>query len=343
MIAPRFRPLLSVLAALSLLLLATGAALAQAKDASQRDGYRYFEIGDVAAARPQPTSAGLLMVGGGDWPYDAFRWFIAKAGHGRIVVLRASGTTESQDEFYKEIGGVTAVQTILFQDRKAASDPQVLEIVRKADGLFLAGGDQSNYVRMWKGTPLNALINEHVRAGKPLGGTSAGLAIQGAYSYGAMDGGSIDSPTALANPLGKGVTLVDDFLHLPHLQHVITDSHFNARERQGRLITFMARVSQEHPASAPLFGLGIDEYTALCVDADGKGQVYSGNGGHVWLFRAAREFTPLVAKKPLTATDIDVTGLDSGSTLYLQDMRVERAGFERRYQVKAGQLSETPR
>jgi cyanophycinase len=340
MSAIRFRPLLAVLL---LWLLGTGPALAQAGDGSQRDGYRYFEIGNVAAARPQPTSAGLLMVGGGDWPYDAFRWFIAKAGHGRIVVLRASGTVESQDEFFKEIGGVSAVQTIVFEDRKAASDPQVLAIVRNADGIFLAGGDQSNYVRMWKGTPLNQLLDAHVRAGKPLGGTSAGLAIQGAYSYGAMDGGSIDSPTALANPLGKGVTLVDDFLHLPHLQHVITDSHFNARQRQGRLIAFMARVAQEHPASAPLFGLGIDEYTALCVDADGVGKVYSGNGGHVWLFRAARQASPLQAGKPLTASDIDVTGLDTGSTLRLQDMAVERAGFERRYQVQAGELGESPR
>ncbi|GGD49231.1 cyanophycinase [Pseudoxanthomonas indica] len=335
--------LVTLLAVMSLMLAASGGALAQTGDGSQRNGYRYFEIGDVAAKRPQPTSAGLLMVGGGDWPYDAFRWFIAKAGHGRIVVLRASGTVESQDEFFKEIGGVTAVQTIVFEDRRAASDPQVLAIVRQADGIFLAGGDQSNYVRMWKGTALNELLDAHVRAGKPLGGTSAGLAIQGAYSYGAMDGGSIDSPTALADPLGKGVTLVDNFLHLPHLQHVITDSHFNARERQGRLIAFMARVSQEHAAAKPLYGLGIDEYTALCVDADGKGQVYSGNGGHVWLFRTPRELTPLLAKKPLSARDIDVTGLDSGSTLHLQDMRVERAGFERRYQVKAGVLSESPR
>lgn len=344
MIPLRFRQLL---AAASLIVFGSGVALAQATDGSQRDGYRYFEIGDVAAPRPQPTSFGLMMVGGGDWPYDAFRWFIAKAGYGRIVVLRASGTVESQDEFYKEIGGVTAVQTIVFEDRRAASDPKVLEIVRNADGIFLAGGDQSNYVRMWKGTPLNELLDAHVRANKPLGGTSAGLAIQGAYSYGAMDNGSIDSPKALSNPLGSGVTLVDNFLHLPHLQHVITDSHFNARERQGRLIAFMTRVSQDYLSKqatpAPLFGLGIDEYTALCVDGQGQGQVYSGNGGHVWLFRMPRQFDPLVAKKPLTATDVDVTGLDSGSTLHLQDMRVERPGFERRYQVKAGKLSENPR
>ena len=90
----------------------------------------------------------------------------------------------------------------------------VLEIVRKADGIFIAGGDQANYVRYWKGTPLNEALNQHVRDGKPLGGTSAGLAIMGAYSYGAMDGGSLTSADALKDPLGPAVTLVDDFLQL---------------------------------------------------------------------------------------------------------------------------------
>lgn len=312
-----------------------------ATDGSQRDGYRYFEIGNVTAQRPGPTSAGLLMVGGGDWPYDGFRWFIEKAGHGRIVILRASGTTESQDEFFKEIGGITGAQTIVFEDRRAASDPKVLEIVRQADGIFLAGGDQSNYVRFWKGTPLNRLIDEHVRAGKPLGGTSAGLAIQGAWSYGAMDGGSLESKTALADPLGPEVTLVDDFLHLPHLQRVITDSHFDARHRQGRLITWLARLSQQQHRQ-DLIGLGIDEYTALAVDADGVGKVFSGNGGHVWLFRTPAHSDPLKPGQPLTAHNVAVTGLGVDSVLRLPTLAIERPAFQRRYDVKAGTLLTTP-
>lgn len=314
-------------------------ALAQANTGQPHDGWRYFEIGDVAAARPGPTSAGLLMVGGGDWPYDGFRWLIEKAGHGRIVILRASGTTESQDEFFKEIGGITAAQTILFEDRKAASDPALLEIVRNADGLFLAGGDQSNYVRMWQGTPLNALIDAHVRAGKPLGGTSAGLAVQGAWAYGAMDGGSMVSKQALANPLGSGVTLVGDFLHLPHLENVITDSHFGARDRLGRLMAFLARLKQEQQRD--FVGLGIDEFTALAVDADGSARVFSGNRGRVWMVDTARDMTPLKAGVPLTAKGYRVTQLGTGSTLSLPSMQYTKPVSQRYYDVVNGQLFET--
>jgi cyanophycinase-like exopeptidase len=77
-----------------------------------------------------------------------------------------------------------------------------------------------------------------------LGGTSAGLAIMGAYSYGAMGGGSLVSEEALKDPMGPAVTLVQDCLQLPPLppRQVITDSHFGKRDRLGRLIAFIARI-----------------------------------------------------------------------------------------------------
>src|SRR3546814_3255478 len=83
-------------------------------------------------SRPGPVEPGLLLVGGGEWPLDAFRWMIARAGHGHIVVLRASGAAEAQDEFYTQIGGVASAQTFVFSDRKAASDPAVLAALERS-------------------------------------------------------------------------------------------------------------------------------------------------------------------------------------------------------------------
>lgn len=324
-------------------------------DSGQRDGYRYYETGDVAAPRPGKTEPGLMLVGGGEWPYQAFRWMIDKAGHGRIVILRASGSTEAQDEFFNDIGGITAAQTLVFEDRRAASDPVVLEIVRKADGLFIAGGDQSNYVRFWKGTPLNDAINQHVREGKPLGGTSAGLAIMGAFSYGAMDGGSLTSEVALQDPMGPAVTLVDDFLQLPPLpaHRVITDSHFGARDRLGRLLTFVARLSKEQ-ASSEIRGLGVDENTALCIDGEGTGKVFTDTGGKVWLV-LPQTLMELTAKdgpqsyrkfmegrvQPGQALDFPgfrITGIGSESRLSLPAFTVENPAFQSEADVVKGRL-----
>ncbi|TDR47536.1 cyanophycinase [Tahibacter aquaticus] len=317
--------------------LALGLAHAATPDASRRDGYHYYEIGDIKAAAPGKTQAGLMLGGGGDWPYDAYRWMIERAGHGRIVILRASGATEAQDEFFKDIGGITAAQTLVFDHRRAASDPTVLEIVRKADGIFLAGGDQSNYVRFWKGTPLNQALDEHLRQGKPIGGTSAGLAILGAYAYGAMDGGSLVSADALKDPAGPQLTLVADFLHMPFLSTVITDSHFGKRERLGRLIAMVARLIHE-TGRDDITGIGIDEYTALCIDGNGIGKVYSGNGGYAWLVRPRRAAEVYAAGKPLEFRGVPVIGIGSGSVLRLQDFRVERPAFSAVYDAAGGEL-----
>ena len=153
-------------------------------------GYTYYSIGDVAAKTPGRTSTGLMLMGGGGWPHDAWHWFLARAGNGHIVVLRASGGADAGEEIYKDIGGAASVETLVFDDRKASTDPKVLAILAHADGIFLAGGDQSNYVRYWKDSPVAKALDAHVAKGRPIGGTSAGLAVLGGTAYGAMDGGS---------------------------------------------------------------------------------------------------------------------------------------------------------
>lgn len=299
-------------------------------------GYDYYRIGKLDAARPGTTEPALLLMGGGDWPPAAFAWFAARGGHGHFVVLRASGADELQKELYEDIGGVASVQTLVFHDRAAASDPRVLEIVRSADGIFIAGGDQANYVRFWKGTPLNALLERHVAQGKPLGGTSAGLAILGRFAYGALDGGSITSDEALADPLGKAVTVVEGFLHLPYLRHVITDTHFHARKRLGRLVAFIARL--RHEGHADVIGLGVDEDAALCVEADGQGHLVTLNDGFAWLVRPAGPPARVVAGQPLDYRGIRVTGIGPHSRIDLRDLSVQRPAFEVTADVRDGKL-----
>ena len=71
-------------------------------------------------------------------------------------------------------------------------------------------------MRGWKGTPVESAINENIRAGKPLGGTSAGLAVEGEFVYSAMgdkpDDKNLSSTDVLQNPYCKRVALESDFL-----------------------------------------------------------------------------------------------------------------------------------
>lgn len=323
------------------LVLLVGACLplARAVDlpASADRGYRYYAAGNLQATTPQPPSLGLMLMGGGDYVDEAFAWFVERAGHGHIVVLRASGGDGLQHQFYEHLGGITSVQTFVFERREGASDPFLLAAIARADGIFLAGGDQARYIRLWKGTPLNAALDRHVKAGKPMGGTSAGLAILGSVSYGALDGGSINSNRALADPLGAAITLDHDFLHLPFLTRVVTDSHFGKRERLGRLVAFLARAEHDGLVTRPI-GLGVDENTALCIDADGIGRVFSESDGHAWLVRPQGAKKTLVAGAPLNAGKVDVTLVGADSRIDLATFHVEDPAFSTTAAIEDGEL-----
>lgn len=318
-----------------------GAASADGVRSLSAPGYRYYEVGNLDAPRPGNTEAAMMLMGGGDWVPEAFHWWVERAGHGRVVILRASGADELQNELYNDIGGVTSVQTLVFDSRKAADDPAVLRVVRGADAIFIAGGDQSRYIRFWKGTQLNEALNAHVQAGKPIGGTSAGLAILGAYAYGAMDGGSVNSPAAMVDPMGSEVTMDKDFLAMPYLSNVVTDTHFAKRDRLGRLIVFVARAAQDR-GEGDVVGIGVDEDTALCVEADGRGRVYSLDDGYAWLVMPRSSADRLATGQPLEFSAIPVTGVGKNSQLSMDGFKVDNAAFTAMASVVDGELELRP-
>ncbi len=297
--------------------------------------YGHYVLGDTAAKTPGRVQPGLLLMGGGDRNFDALHWFMQRAGNGHVVVLRASQAGEIGEEFFKDVGGIASVETFVFKDREAATDAAMLRSLKRADGIFIGGGDQSRYVRYWRGTPVAAALDAHVRAGKPLGGTSAGLAMLGEYLYGSMDGGSQISPRALADPLGPENTIETGFLHLEKLKGVVTDTHFSERNRLGRLIAFVAKA--ESIAGRPLFGLGVDEDAAVAVDGDGNARVYAtAAGAGATLVKGG--FAAQVEDQAMQQARVETIGIGVDSLLHLPDGRVEKPMFEHRYAVRDGVL-----
>lgn len=334
-----FRPLHAFLSLLLAALSMPGHA--QGMRSLQDPGYRYYEIGAVGAPRAARTEPAMMLMGGGEWVPAAFQWWLGRAGHGRVVILRASGADELQNRLYRDVGGVVSVQTLVFNSRRAADHPAVLGVIAAADAIFIAGGDQSRYIRFWKGTAVNEALNAHVRAGRPIAGTSAGLAILGGYSYGALDGGSVTSRRALRDPMGSAVTLDSDFLAMPYLANVVTDTHFGKRDRLGRLIVFVARAAQRS-GQQDMVGLGVDEDTALCVEADGTGQVFSRDGGYAWPVMPQRAADRLRGGSPLEFRAIPVTGVGEGSRLHLDGFRVDDAAFQMTADIREGRLQLHP-
>jgi cyanophycinase len=324
--------------ALLLSLTLCGRICAAAPPADARDyrdkNFDYFVAGDPTAPRPAQPYFTLALMGGGGSVDAAFSALARAAGHGHLVILRAvsDDSYDPDDGNYgrslrAEWGPVASAETIVFHNRDASYDARVLAALAHADGIFLAGGDQANYIRYWKGTPVQRALNAHVRANRPLAGSSAGLAVLGHYSYTALDAGSLESKVALPDPFSSAVTLENDFLHLRFLENVITDSHFSQRSRLGRLIVFVARENAQR-GRLGVRGVGIDEHSALLVDEHGVGRLAAGSAGSAWLVRAQQPPQVLRAGAPLSADGVQITRIGPDSELDLQKGRVARPADE---------------
>jgi cyanophycinase len=280
------------------------------------------------------------MMGGGSDLDDAFRWLCKKGNGGDFLVVRATGD-DSYNSYANGLCKVNSVATLIIPTREAAQDPAVADIIRKAEIIFIAGGDQANYIRNWKGTPIQDALNANITAGKPIGGTSAGLAVLGEYIYSsegdAPDDASLASAQVLANPFIARVTLRRDFLHIDLLRNTLTDTHFAKRDRMGRTLGFLARIVQDGWSPHP-HEIAVDEKNAVLVEPNGSAQVIgSGKGAYFLSVTAAPDVCR--ADTPLTVHDILVYRVPPGSTFDVKNWRGTVSPYA--LSVISGQINST--
>lgn len=244
---------------------------------SQKTSYAYYITGDperTTSIAQRPTSPSTVLMGGDIDVDEAFQWMITQAGikpgsGGRFVIIRATGadgyncyvyysnypTCTSVSPVQSGAGsvggaalGVSSVETLVIPSAAAANEQKVNEIVARADVIWIAGGDQADYYKNWRGTALEQTLMNAVTLRKvPIGGTSAGMMVLTRFDFAALRG-SVTSAQALADPFNKYMTIEPQplsspgFIVSPGLETAIVDAHVDARDRIGRLMTFMARL-----------------------------------------------------------------------------------------------------
>lgn len=250
-----------------LVALATGTGFVSAQT------YNSYMVGDPEDAITATLPGTVLMGGAGDND-DALEWMLERSGGGDVVVLRASGSDGYNDYLYSGLGvSVNSVETIVFNTAAAARDPYVVERIEQAEALWIAGGDQWDYISFWRDSPVETAINYLINEKQvPVGGTSAGMAIQG-QGYFSAENGTVTSAQALLNPYAFAVTLgYGDFIENPAMANIITDTHFDNPDRKGRLVAFMARLYTDEGVQP--FAIASEEYTAVCIDENGIATVF---------------------------------------------------------------------
>lgn len=337
--------------------------------------YSHFITGDAHAvvtaptARPAPS---FVLMGGGPDVDGAFRWLIERAGirpgtGGRFVVIRATGGEDYNPYiFYSDenqstsnrvtelwVGGaslgLSSVETLVVPSVKAANSPAVNEILAKANIVFIAGGDQSHYIRFWKGTAMERTLKGLMDKNVPVGGTSAGLAVLGQFDYSALYK-SATSEESMLDPYQKDITfdpaplsLSGGFITPPALNSLIFDSHFDSRDRMGRFVTFLSRIvapsitpsgtlgcsggvlPASSSASSGARGIGIGVETALLVQGNGDGKPVTATRvtnpsttteSAVYFVRPSVAPTVCMPKQPLTIPSVEVRKLADSATVF---------------------------
>lgn len=302
-------------------------------------GYEHFITGNPLDVVTETTGL-IVLQGGGDDVDINYSRMGQKSGGGDFVVLRASGGNEYNDYIFA-LCGCDSVATLVFSHREAAFDPFVIETIRNAEALFIAGGDQSRYLRFWQGTPVEDAINSVAAKPAPIGGTSAGMAILGEFVYSAMSDNSLSAATALQDPYHDDVTLARGFLALPMLKGVITDQHVQERDRIGRTVALLARLMQdEWTVSAR--AIAADRETALHIDpATGDARVFATaehDTPYVWFMRAPGKANRVRPGLPLTMHGVEVYRIGPGASFDLAEWSGE-GGLAYSLEVDNGQLT----
>lgn len=324
---------------LSSLLLIGAAGLAQTAPA-----YGYFRVGNAANITVMPR-AGYALMGGGTDLDEAFRWLCGRAGGGDLLVLRASGD-DDYNAYIRKLCHLNSVATVVIPSKGAAEDPFVEKAIEGASALFISGGDQANYLNFWQGTPVQVALNAAIKRGVPIGGTSAGLAVLGEWAYTAQgdkpDDPNLDGKMAMADPFGPRITLSHNFLEIPILEGIITDTHFAKRDRMGRLLVFLARLNELEgkPASPELQirGIGVDQGAAVLLQTDGTATVI-GKGAAYFVEAVRAPGITLERNQPLTYKDFAVQKVVPGNSFDMKSW----SGLTTRYllSVKAGKIEST--
>ena len=205
------------------------------------------DVGQSAEPKESPWKGALVICGGGRLPVAVRRRFLELAGGKQaqlVVVPTASATADSSDparflSSWRRLGA-TKVSLLHTRDRRQANSRKFTAVLETATGVWIGGGQQSRIATAYAGTLVERQLQDVLKRGGVVGGTSAGAAVMSRVMI------------ASGNPIprvSRGFDL---------LPRAVIDQHFLARERQPRL----RRVIRLYPER---IGLGIDEGTAIVV------------------------------------------------------------------------------
>ncbi len=174
-----------------------------------------------------------------------------------VVIPVASGVPERSGP-----GTAADIHRHLHAPRVTVVDPRtdeeetVISAIRKADAVWFTGGDQMRITEHMLGGRAHAELRALLGRGGIIAGTSAGAAMMGEMMITGGTSRAAEEHGVSREADGPGVSVAEG---MGFLDGVLTDQHFEARGREGRLRVALRELG------VPL-GMGVNENRGVLVD-----------------------------------------------------------------------------
>jgi cyanophycinase len=152
-------------------------------------------------------------------------------------------TAGRYERLFKDLG-CNETPVLPLETRRECDSTKWVDVLARADGVFLTGGNQLRLSTTLGGTKVASALRRRNQEGMHVAGTSAGAAIMSEHMIAFGREGSTPRANMVTLAPGLGFT-----------RRLIIDQHFRQRDRIGRLLTAVSY----NPNSV---GLGLDEDTA---------------------------------------------------------------------------------
>ena len=222
------------------------------------------------------SQGNLVLTGGGvevpgGWSDKPFSWAVERAENKKVAIISKEYQSETLSDYFYSLGA-NRVKDFRISFPAVANIPSTVDSLINYDLWYFVANSPGELYHVYKDTRLARGIDFKFQKGGVIMGNAGASAALGDIIF-TGDHGLIESQESLENIGDKRIQLAADFLNLT--EGYLVDTHFSERGRFGRLLAFMSRWSIDREEQ--IAGLGIDEYTAFCIDQNSWGTVM-GNG-----------------------------------------------------------------